>query len=263
MCDAIGGAALLQLLLTYVSAMLFFDAGTGAGFFDPDSCTTDPLSGLRSCEAGDSTSTCDWQSGVMQGCDVIGGVLVAANSICFLMLASGAARSIYASRRTASTRRLRYADTDEPTLPQPLEKVEKFHLFLSHSWVSGQDIMRAVKQRLLEMMPTLSIFLDVDIADFDIGDLEGYVDASKAVLVFCSAGYFSSRNCLRELKRSVDGKKRLIAMLDPDAQKGGMTLEEVHVQAGEAHAAALLAEAPIGAPRLRTAPRDDPLDACA
>ena len=194
---------------------------------------------------------------------MVGSALVAANSMCFVILGVASARSLQRAARTASTRRLRYVDSDEVAFPLALGKKEIYHCFLSHSWVSGQDIMRSVKQRLLEMMPTLSIFLDVDIADFDIGDLEGYVDTSQVVLVFCSAGYFSSRNCLRELKRSVDGKKRLIAMLDPDAQKGGMTLEEVHVQAGEAHAAALLAEAPIGAPRLRTAPRDDPLDACA
>ena len=34
--------------------------------------------------------------------------------------------------------------------------------------------MRIVKQRLLEMMPDLSIFLDVDDLE-DISDLEGYI----------------------------------------------------------------------------------------
>ena len=29
-------------------------------------------------------------------------------------------------------------------------------------WSTGQDQMRVVKQRLLEMMPDLSVFLDVD-----------------------------------------------------------------------------------------------------
>ena len=45
---------------------------------------------------------------------------------------------------------------------------EYYHLFLSHVWGTGQDQMRIVKQRLLEMMPDMAghVFLDVD-------DLEG------------------------------------------------------------------------------------------
>lgn len=33
-------------------------------------------------------------------------------------------------------------------------------LFLSHVWSTGQDQMRIVKARLLEMVPDLSIFLE-------------------------------------------------------------------------------------------------------
>ena len=232
-CDAIGGAALLQLLLTYVSAMLFFDDGLAAGSAVDDS----------------AVAQCDWQAGRLKECHTIGGVLVAANSICFVLLALAWARSIYSARRTAAVRRVRYVDNDEPAKPTPLTKGEIFHLFLSHSWVSGQDTMRIVKQRLLEMMPSLSVFLDVDIEELDIGNLEGYVDASQAVLVFCSAGYFTSRNCMRELKQSALQSKRLIAMLDPEARKGGLGLHEVQGLAlsagGEAVASALFAEKPI------------------
>ena len=56
--------------------------------------------------------------------------------------------------------------------------------------------MRVIKQRLIEVMPGLEIFLDVDIAGLEIGDLEQYVDASDTVLVFCSQGYFQSKNCM-------------------------------------------------------------------
>ena len=37
-----------------------------------------------------------------------------------------------------------------------------FHVFLSHVWGTGQDQMRIVKQRLVEMLPDASVFLDVD-----------------------------------------------------------------------------------------------------
>lgn len=89
-----------------------------------------------------------------------------------------------------------------------------FHLFLSHVWGTGQDQMRIVKQRLLEMVPELEVFLDVDgmresdkrdglasllrpyvmliPADLEeIGDLEGYINRSEVILVYCSQGYCS------------------------------------------------------------------------
>ena len=36
------------------------------------------------------------------------------------------------------------------------------HLFLSHKWGGGQDVMRVLKERLSAMVPGISIFLDVD-----------------------------------------------------------------------------------------------------
>ena len=67
----------------------------------------------------------------------------------------------------------------------------------------GQDQMRIVKQRLLEMIPELSIFLDVDDLE-DISDIEGYITRSEMVLIFCSQGYFRSKNCMREIRSSVE-----------------------------------------------------------
>ena len=95
--------------------------------------------------------------------------------------------------------------------------------------------MRIVKQRLLEMIPELQVFLDVDDLE-DISDLEGYVSQSAAVLVFCSAGYFESRNCMRELRLAVEQNKPLIALLEPDVSRGGMSLEEVNQQILESEA---------------------------
>jgi len=62
----------------------------------------------------------------------------------------------------------------------------QFHLFLSHVWGSGQDQMRVVKTRLLEMMPDAKVFLDVD--DLTEGKGAEFVDASVVSLVFVSAG---------------------------------------------------------------------------
>ena len=59
-------------------------------------------------------------------------------------------------------RRLRKKETFEAIAAPPLHEGEAYHLFLSHVWGTGQDQMRIVKQRLLEMIPDLAVFLDVD-----------------------------------------------------------------------------------------------------
>ena len=43
-----------------------------------------------------------------------------------------------------------------------------------------------IKQRLLEMIPGVRIFLDVDDLE-EIGDLEGYIARSHTVLIYLSA----------------------------------------------------------------------------
>ena len=60
--------------------------------------------------------------------------------------------------------------------------------------------MRVVKQRLLEMMPKLQVFLDVDdMDDVSEGYMEKYIGCTELVLVYASRGYFTSKHCMREL----------------------------------------------------------------
>ena len=42
-------------------------------------------------------------------------------------------------------------------MPAPAVESDGYHLFLSHVWGTGQDQMRIVKQRLLEMLPSLKV----------------------------------------------------------------------------------------------------------
>ena len=58
-----------------------------------------------------------------------------------------------------------------------------------------------------------------------IDALEQYIDASQVIQMFCSKGYFQSRNCLREVRSTLDKGKRFCLMHDPE--KGGATLEAV------------------------------------
>ena len=46
----------------------------------------------------------------------------------------------------------------------------------------------------------------------------------------CSKGYFQSKNCMRELVASVTLQKPVIALIDLDASRGGLSLEEVQAQ---------------------------------
>ena len=64
----------------------------------------------------------------------------------------------------------------------------------------------------------------------EIGDLEAYVERTITVLVYCSRGYFTSKNCMRELASSVAKKKPIIALIDLDESRGGLSLEAVHDQ---------------------------------
>jgi len=147
-------------------------------------------------------------------------------------------RRVRREARASKARRLRYkSDSQEVHPPElPTSSCKKhFHTFLSHVWGTGQDQMRIVKQRLVEMIPDLVVFLDVDDLK-EIGDLEGYIDRTSTVLVYCSKGYFTSKNCMRELVASTVKQKPIIALIDPDASRGGLSLVEVQAQLTEADA---------------------------
>jgi len=146
-------------------------------------------------------------------------------------------KRIESEARSAKARRLRYkADKNEVTVPSIMQGVPKhFHTFLSHVWGTGQDQMRIIKQRLKEMLPYLEVFLDVDDLE-EIGDLEGYIDRTSTILIYCSKGYFQSKNCMRELVSTTTKRKPIIALIDPDASRGGLSVEEVRAQLLEAQA---------------------------
>ena len=75
------------------------------------------------------------------------------------------------------------------------------------------------------MVPELKVFLDVD--DLTSGRGAEFVDASAAVLIFVSQGYFRSANCMRELLRAVARGKQIITLRESEANKGALTRDEV------------------------------------
>jgi len=133
----------------------------------------------------------------------------------------------------SQARRLRYKNSSKAVLAPRLGSAMVYHVFLSHVWGTGQDQMRVVKQRLREMVINMMVFLDADDLQ-EIGDLEGYVDRSRMVLVYCSSGYFQSKNCLRELAAATTKIKPVIALVDIDESRGGLSHDEIHSQLLEA-----------------------------
>ena len=76
---------------------------------------------------------------------------------------------------------------------------------------------RAIKQSLTQSVPGLTVFLDVDDLE-DISLLEDEIDASVIIIVFVSASYFGSKNCMRELQHAVESHKELLLVREPQAQ---------------------------------------------
>ena len=86
------------------------------------------------------------------------GAVVFSVTILSLQLAAERRRHLREARYKKA-RRLRYAgDESEVHIPPP-EDGQDYHLFLSHVWSTAQDQVRIIKQRLLEMMPALQVFL--------------------------------------------------------------------------------------------------------
>ena len=127
LCKSAALTALLQLLMTFVSAFLFVDDFSAQSHID--------LSG--------------WT----------GSLLIAVNCGCFVVIAGGTLRDVWVERRVVKSRRLRHCADHAEVDPPPIHRGE-FHLFLSHTWAQGEEAMRTVKLRLIEMMPKASIFLD-------------------------------------------------------------------------------------------------------
>ena len=133
--------------------------------------------------------------------------------------------------RTAQEHLLkRVSDGNGVVLP-PLDDVAgghiKYHLFISHQWRLGQDVVRVIKLRLSDLAPSMRIFVDVD--NNRNSPVES-VDSTLLVMVFVVDGYFSSLKCMRELLRAMWLRKPIAVLVEPDADKGGLTGEQIRQQ---------------------------------
>merc|ERR1719424_1484449 len=123
---------------------------------------------------------------------------------------------------------LRDARTMEPP-KLILGEGERYHLFLSHTWSTGQDQCANIKRQLQLLLSGVIVFLDVDDLQ-DIGNLEGYVRATSVMLFFLSKNYFGSRNCLKEIVASLEQGKPLVLVHEQQEDKGGGPLEALKAE---------------------------------
>jgi len=130
--------------------------------------------------------------------------------------------TLYQLATTAPVRTLRLVATKQPP-DLTLDDKIKWHLFLSHTWSSGQDQVSVIKRQMQLLLPAIRVFLDIDDLE-NIHSLESYVARSQCVLLFYSRGYFFSENCLREVDEAVHLKKPLIVCHEADPQRGGVEL---------------------------------------
>lgn len=159
-------------------------------------------------------------------------VLLMATLVCGLLtLAAVMAHELHTEQRRLG-HLLSYVDGARVVLP-PLAPTEKYHLFLSHVWGTGQDQMNILKRRLLEVLPEMRAFLDVD--DLREGTGAEMIYCSRVVLVFCSEGYLDSKNCQRELVHAVASQRRVIALHEPEEQHGGLSHEALVSQLQMVH----------------------------
>ena len=75
----------------------------------------------------------------------------------------------------------------------PLAKGHRWHMFLSHIWGTGQDQCATIKRQLRILVPSASVFLDVDDLQ-SIDELEEYISRSAMIMIFITKGYFFSKS---------------------------------------------------------------------
>ena len=175
---------------------------------------------------------------------MVGSILLA-----LILVAAIAAQQILQAARVPTIRLQR---TKAP-LDLPLTMGHLWHLLLSHIWGTGQDQCATIKRQLRILVPSASVFLDVDDLQ-SIDELEEYISRSAMIMIFITKGYFFSKSkilplcrrrphttrtlantlgcapadCLRELQATVDQKKLLCLAFDP--VRGGAPLPDLEAE---------------------------------
>ena len=165
--------------------------------------------------------------GITAGCLIVFFVLMA-------LYIRRSVRLLHQRAAHLSDARVRHVSSGAEGIPHPLREGEMFHLFLSHSWIHGQDQMRLVKERLTaQLLPGLRVFLDVD--DLEEGRGTEDVNRSQHILIFLTEDYFDSKNCFCELLCAFVKSKPITVMLETqDGKHGGIQFSKAMAKLKEA-----------------------------
>ena len=151
-------------------------------------------------------------------------------------------------------------DHDEVRVRRP--RAGGHHVFISHAWRSGQDQAKTIKLVLLDLLPQLDVFLDVDTAltrdapnaprsnsfkkafaaatSTDNDWMNTNVKCSTTMIAVLTGGangessyshYFQSKNCMYEMRSAIanwqqsKGKRRIILVIETDLDHGGIAFD--------------------------------------
>ena len=144
--DYLAAAASFSLLILFVCCIGFKDAA----IFD--------LADIQEKMSREQISTYVVDSGVLTIIVIMALLLsIVMSGVLFLVQLAAEAKRVRDEAAKNKARRLRYVKDDKEVPPPPVAELG-YHTFLSHVWGTGQDQMRIVKQRLLEMINGLSVF---------------------------------------------------------------------------------------------------------
>lgn len=148
LCASMQKFATLQIFLTYVTATVFYV---------PESLLGTTQSNLQSTES-------------------LAIALIVINLVAFIVLLirgmSGMRSAIFAPIAY-------WANSGHPLVAHRPQD-GGYHAFVSHNWARGQDAAKIIKTMLISLVPSLSIFLDVDDLH-SITELELCIDRSDVV----------------------------------------------------------------------------------
>ena len=149
-------------------------------------------------------------------------------TFCVLLLICAYTLLYRRHKRKTIRHRLRTAGTNTPFAMPQLSESHRWHLFLSHCWGTGQDQVHMIKKELRVLVPSLSVFLDVDdLNDFSAETLQASVRDSGVILIFLSRGYFMSKNCAIECTEAIAKEKPLVLVHESDTKHGGAPLDDL------------------------------------
>eukprot|EP00937_MAST-01D_sp_MAST-1D-sp2_P002392 g2392.t1 len=135
-------------------------------------------------------------------------------------------------RHFAANQSFRYEGTDELLTMPDLEKLGKYHVFMSHSQQDGGDQVAHIKKELEEYVGTINIFTDVAAGSSKVvgreralsakSELYGCIEQSEVFLVFLTKSYFTRKWCVKEFQEACVTGKTMVVVLDVDVRHGGM-----------------------------------------